>query len=164
DWPRDGMEARFSLRYNVAAALALGAVGLAAFEDASLGDPRVRAAFERVLLVAGGERGGDATRLRMRLRDGRVLEHATALRGGTAERDGHRLQPALGRRIAREVRRERAPGAVAGARRSCSRRLAATLLRGRRAGGDPGDLLNAMTDIGQPASSFLQLLAARVTG
>ena len=80
DWPRDGLEARFSVRYNVAAALALGAVDLAAFDEASLQDPRLRSAFDRVRLVDGGSCGSDATMLRIRTRDGRVLERATAMR------------------------------------------------------------------------------------
>jgi 2-methylcitrate dehydratase PrpD len=80
DWPRDGLEARFSVRYNVAAALAFGAVELAAFDEQSLRDPRLRSAFDRVRLVDGDPRGADATRLRVRTRDGRVLERATALR------------------------------------------------------------------------------------
>ena len=80
DWPRDGHEARFSVRYNVAAAFALGAVDLAAFDEASLRDPRLRSAFDRVRLVDGAARRPDATSLRVRTRDGRVLERVTAMR------------------------------------------------------------------------------------
>ena len=81
DWPRDGLEARFSVRYNVAAALAFGGVDLAAFDEGSLRDPRLRSAFDRVRLVDGGPASGDATMLRVRTRDGRVLERVTAMRG-----------------------------------------------------------------------------------
>jgi 2-methylcitrate dehydratase PrpD len=80
DWPRDGLEARFSVRYNVAAALAFGGVDLAAFDEGSLRDPRLRSAFDRVRLVDGGPGSGDATTLRVRTRDGRVLERATSMR------------------------------------------------------------------------------------
>jgi 2-methylcitrate dehydratase PrpD len=80
DWPRDGLEARFSIRYNVAAALAFGGVDLSAFEDARRRDPRLAAAFDRVRLVDGPPRPADATLLRVRTRDGRVLERATPMR------------------------------------------------------------------------------------
>ena len=80
DWPRDGMEARFSVRYGVAAALAFGRVDLAAFEDACRRDPRLAAAFDRVRLVDGPPRPDGATMLRVRTRDGRVLERATPMR------------------------------------------------------------------------------------
>ena len=79
DWPRDGMEARFSVRYNVAAALAFGGVGLDAFGETSRQDPRLRSAFERVRLVDGAPRS-DTTMVRIHTRDGRVLERGTALR------------------------------------------------------------------------------------
>ena len=81
DSPRDGFEARFSVRYAVAAALAFGRVDLAAFEDAARRDPRLTAAFDRVRLVDGLPRTDGATMLRVRTRDGRVLERATAMRG-----------------------------------------------------------------------------------
>jgi 2-methylcitrate dehydratase PrpD len=81
DWPRDGLEARFSIRFNVAAALVFGGVDLAAFDESSLRDPRLRSAFDRVRLVEGGARDSDATRLLVRTRDGRVLERSTAMRG-----------------------------------------------------------------------------------
>jgi len=80
DWPRDGMEARFSVRYGVAAALAFGRVDLAALEDDARRDPRLRAAFERVRLVDGPTRPAGTTMLRVSTRDGRVLERATAMR------------------------------------------------------------------------------------
>jgi 2-methylcitrate dehydratase PrpD len=80
DWPRDGLEARYSVRHNVAAAMAFGGVDLATFEDGALRDPRLRAAFERVRLVDGPPRPAGVTMLRVRTRDGRVLERETAMR------------------------------------------------------------------------------------
>src|SRR6185503_1512801 len=70
DWPRDGLEARFSVRYNVAAALAFGGVDLDAFGETSRQDPRLRSAFERVRLVDGAPRS-DTTMVRIHTRDGR---------------------------------------------------------------------------------------------
>jgi 2-methylcitrate dehydratase PrpD len=86
DWPRNGMEARFSVRYNVAAALAFGRVDLVAFDEAGRQDARLADAFARVRLVDGETRDGDATVVRIRTRDGRTLEKATTLRSvpGTA--------------------------------------------------------------------------------
>jgi 2-methylcitrate dehydratase PrpD len=81
DWPRDGHEARFSVRYGVAAALAFGRVDLTVFEDASRRDPHLTAAFGRVRLVDGPPRPDGATMLRVRTRGGRMLERATAMRG-----------------------------------------------------------------------------------
>ena len=86
DWPRNGLEARFSVRYNVAAALTFGRVDLVAFDEACRQDSRLADAFARVRLVNGQPRDGDATVVRIRTTDGRTLEKATALRNvaGTA--------------------------------------------------------------------------------
>lgn len=77
--PSTAFEAQFSLPYTVAAALRLGSVRLAAFEDTNLQDERVRSLMRRVQLSVDpaldasfpGQRGA---RVRVRLTDGASFE------------------------------------------------------------------------------------------
>jgi 2-methylcitrate dehydratase PrpD len=65
--PRAAIAAQFSLSWAVAAALAQGDLGPAAYTDAALADPRLRALEQRVILVedtaltAAGRRGATLT-------------------------------------------------------------------------------------------------------
>lgn len=53
--PRTGYEAQFSLAYTVVAALRLGSVRLAAFDDDNLHDPEITSVLERVHLTVDDE-------------------------------------------------------------------------------------------------------------
>ncbi|HEY3190230.1 MAG TPA: MmgE/PrpD family protein, partial [Solirubrobacteraceae bacterium] len=85
--PATGLEAKFSMEYCSAAALARGAVGLDAFETAALHDPEIRRLMTRVRMrvAADGTRAGTGSAhssVRVSLRDGRVLTRpATGARG-----------------------------------------------------------------------------------
>ncbi|HXJ82544.1 MAG TPA: MmgE/PrpD family protein [Candidatus Methylomirabilis sp.] len=88
--PANMLAAKFSIPYAVAASLVLKTAGVTAFQPAALGDPRISALARRVEVSADPEmspRGVDrpTARLRLFLRDGRVLEEATiAVRGDAA--------------------------------------------------------------------------------
>jgi 2-methylcitrate dehydratase PrpD len=85
--PATGLEAKFSMEYCSAAALARGAVGLDAFETAAVHDPEIRRLMTRVRMrvAADGTRAGTGSAhssVRVSLRDGRVLTRpATGARG-----------------------------------------------------------------------------------
>ena len=79
-WPRTGLEGKFSLAYNVAAAMVDGAVTMATFDDAHLAT--LDAARSKVRVVAAPELGRHEARIGVRAVDGRALErHHTSLRG-----------------------------------------------------------------------------------
>ena len=87
--PANMLAAKFSIPYAVAAALVTGAADIAAFEPAALGDPRIRALARRVDVSADPEmspRRADhpTARVRLTLRDGRVLEETTTVVRGDA--------------------------------------------------------------------------------
>lgn len=78
DRPASGLEAKFSLPFCVAAALATGHVGLDTFEAAALRDPAVAALMPRVTMRANPALDGigaplTQARIAVRLRDGRTL-------------------------------------------------------------------------------------------
>jgi len=82
--PRTGLDAKFSLEYAVAAALADGAVRLSGFEDAAVLRPDVQAFLPA---VSGEEAAGGLfprwAEVTLHLRDGRTLSRRQdALRGG----------------------------------------------------------------------------------
>ena len=87
--PTSMLAAKFSVPYAVAAHLVLGHAGVAAFEERALGDPRIRTLARRVEMIADPEmspRSADrvTARVRLSLRDGRVLEETAAMVRGDA--------------------------------------------------------------------------------
>lgn len=84
--PVTGLQAKFSLEYAVAAALADGAVRLASFDDAQVCREAVQAFFAR---VTGREEGKSLfprwVALRLTLDDGRVLERRVEKLRGSAD-------------------------------------------------------------------------------
>lgn len=85
--PTTGLQAKFSMQYAVAAALADGAVRLASFEDAAVRRPEVAAFMPRVRTHEASE-GGLLPRyaqIAMRLTDGRTLRHRVETQHGAAE-------------------------------------------------------------------------------
>lgn len=88
--PTTANEARFSLAYVVATALAHGSVRLAAYEPARLDDPVTRALMERISVAVDPELdaafpGQRAARVVIETRDGRLLEHLQPNRKGDPE-------------------------------------------------------------------------------
>lgn len=88
--PRDADQARFSLHYMVATALVHGSVRLAAFGPARLNDLATRALMARITPALDAEvhaafPGRRGARVRIHLRDGRVLEHLQTDRRGDPE-------------------------------------------------------------------------------
>nr|WP_314623125.1 MmgE/PrpD family protein [uncultured Noviherbaspirillum sp.] len=88
--PTTPAEARFSVKYTVASALCHGSVRLAAFEPARLADPATRALMTRIVLAVDPELdaafpGQRACRIRMQLRDGRMLTLLQPTRKGDPE-------------------------------------------------------------------------------
>ncbi|MDE3153768.1 MAG: MmgE/PrpD family protein [Acidobacteriota bacterium] len=78
DRPRTGLEAKFSMPFCGAAALADGAVTIESFEEDRLADPRLQQLLARVTMREDPELGRDAPALTqaavtVRLRDGREL-------------------------------------------------------------------------------------------
>ncbi len=87
--PESMLAAKFSIPYAVAATLVRGAADVAAFEPAALDDSRIRALSRRVEVSADPEmspRSSDypTARVRLTLRDGRVLEETTTVVRGDA--------------------------------------------------------------------------------
>lgn len=88
--PRTALEAKFSLQFCAAAAVAYGYVEVATFEDARRSDPEVTRLMPRVRMVVDDRLGRDApsltqARVSVALTDGRTL---------AAERNGARGYPA----------------------------------------------------------------------
>ncbi len=88
--PRDADQARFSLHYMVATALVHGSVRLAAFEPAQLNDAATRALMNRTTQALDPEvdaafPGRRGARIRIQLRDGRMLERLQPDRKGDPE-------------------------------------------------------------------------------
>jgi 2-methylcitrate dehydratase PrpD len=79
-WPRTGLEGKFSLAYNVAAALVDGTVTPATFADEHL--PTLAPARDKVRVVGAADLDKATAVITVRTSDGRVLEHRhTTLRG-----------------------------------------------------------------------------------
>ena len=76
--PRVGLEGKFSVFHSAAVAIIDGAAGEAQYSDAHVADPRVVALRERVVVVVDPALAEDAARVRIRLKDGRVLERFVA--------------------------------------------------------------------------------------
>ena len=82
--PEDELQAKFSALYNIAAALVDGEVGIDTFNREKIDHPMIRDAMSKVRLdvrakgeEGSGEPSGDGTPVKIRLKDGRVLEHTT---------------------------------------------------------------------------------------
>jgi len=79
-WPRTGLEGKFSLAYNVAAALVDGAVTMGTFDDGHLAT--LEPVRSRVRVVAAPDLGRNEARIEVRTMDGRTMvHHHTTLRG-----------------------------------------------------------------------------------
>jgi 2-methylcitrate dehydratase PrpD len=82
--PDDELKGKFSARYNVAAALVDGEVAIPTFSQEKIDDPQIQEAMGKVRnrVMAKAEEGlTDATQglpIRIKLKDGRVVEHRTA--------------------------------------------------------------------------------------
>lgn len=72
--PQDELQAKFSLPYCLATALTHRDVSFRAFDEKTLWDPAVRLVMKRVSLQTREEIGRIQTLVRVRTRDGRVLE------------------------------------------------------------------------------------------
>ena len=104
DRPTSGLEAKFSLHFCAAAALAHGRVGMDMFEPSGLRDPAVQRLIPRVTMRVDDALIGVSpplthARVRVTLSDGRTLERAVSGARGypdraasTAERDGKFLE------------------------------------------------------------------------
>lgn len=116
--PATPNEARFSLRFVVARALAHGSVRLAAFEQAGLDDPITRSLLKRVDVAVDPELdaafpGQRAARITIVMRNGQRFEHLQPNRKGDpeepltdAELEGKYLElvsPVIGERAARSL-------------------------------------------------------------
>ena len=72
--PRTGLEGKFSVYHSAAVAIVDGVVGTAQYSDARVADPAVIALRERVQAHVDAALSEDAAHVRIRLKDGRVLE------------------------------------------------------------------------------------------
>jgi 2-methylcitrate dehydratase PrpD len=84
--PRTGLEGKFSVFHSAAVALIDGAGGEAQYSDARVVDPRVVALRDRVTAVVDSSLAEDAASVRVRLRDGRVVERRVEHALGSIER------------------------------------------------------------------------------
>ena len=81
--PEDELKGKFSVLYNAAAALVDGQVAVDTFTPEKIQDPRIQETMTKVNLNVqsrwdeGSSEVKGATPVRIRLKDGRVLEHAT---------------------------------------------------------------------------------------
>ncbi len=81
--PEDELKGKFSVLYNAAAALVYGEVGVDTFTPEKIQDSRIQETMTKVNLNVrsrwdqGSAEVKGATPVRIRLKDGRVLEHAT---------------------------------------------------------------------------------------
>lgn len=73
DWPKDHYEAKFCLRFSLAATLAWGPPTLDTYTDEILGRPELLQAREKTIVVADGAGQRDTCELEIALRDGRTL-------------------------------------------------------------------------------------------
>ena len=83
DWPENEHQARFSIRFNLAAALVDGKVGPDTFSPEKIKDPRIQEAMGKVHInvqtqwEAGGGDSMAPVPVRVNLKDGRRLERLT---------------------------------------------------------------------------------------
>jgi 2-methylcitrate dehydratase PrpD len=76
--PRVGLEGKFSVFHSAAVALIDGAAGEAQYSDARVTDPRVVTLRDRVVAVVDPTLAEDAAHVRIRLKDGRMVERFVA--------------------------------------------------------------------------------------
>ncbi len=81
--PRTGLEAKFSATYCAALALTRGEAGESEFTDATAADPGLRELASRIRPVADPSLSIPEARMRVRLRDGRVLDEVVRAARGT---------------------------------------------------------------------------------
>jgi 2-methylcitrate dehydratase PrpD len=81
--PRSGLEAKFSAAYCAALALTRGEAGESEFTDAMASDPGLLGLASRVRALADPALGIPEARMRVRLRDGRVLDEVVRAARGT---------------------------------------------------------------------------------
>ncbi len=84
--PRTGLEGKFSVYHSCAVAITDGAAGQLQYSDARVADPIVVALRERVAAEVDPNLSEDAAHVRIRLKDGRVLERHVAHALGSRER------------------------------------------------------------------------------
>jgi 2-methylcitrate dehydratase PrpD len=90
--PRSGLEAKFSAAYCAALALTRGEAGEAEFTDATAPDPALVGLASRIRPVADPALGIPEARMRVRLRDGRVLDEVVRAARGTPGRPVSRAE------------------------------------------------------------------------
>ena len=84
DEPDDELKGKFSAKYNVAAALVDGEIGIGTFSQAKIDDPKIQESMGKVRnrVMAKAEEGltdlSQGLPIRITLKDGRVIEHTTA--------------------------------------------------------------------------------------
>jgi 2-methylcitrate dehydratase PrpD len=83
--PKTDLEAKFSISFCAAIALLRGDAGEAEFNAAAIHDPDVARVMARVAAQADPSMTMGAAHMRVRLRDGGVLEHHVSAARGTAE-------------------------------------------------------------------------------
>jgi 2-methylcitrate dehydratase PrpD len=83
--PRTGLEGKFSVYYAAAIGIVAGRAGEAQFSDAQVRDPVVTALRDRVETSVDPSVGQDQARVKIRLKDGRVLERFVEHAVGSVE-------------------------------------------------------------------------------
>ncbi|MFQ6030276.1 MAG: MmgE/PrpD family protein, partial [Dehalococcoidia bacterium] len=82
--PDDELKGKFSAKYNVAAALVDGEIGIGTFSEEKINDPEIKEAMEKVntRVFSKWEEGSSeifgGVPVRITLKDGRVIEHVTS--------------------------------------------------------------------------------------
>jgi 2-methylcitrate dehydratase PrpD len=112
--PATGLQAKFSLAFCAALALARGEAGEAEFTESSARDATLGRLAARVRLAADQDLAPNEARMTVRLADGRVLEHHVKAARGTAENPLSReeVEDKFRRLAGRVLSRERVEGLV----------------------------------------------------
>lgn len=84
--PLTGLEGKFSVQHVAAAAIVFGGIGEAQFSDSSVLDPRVIAVRERITVTVNEKLSRTQANVRIRLGNGREIEHHVAHALGTTGR------------------------------------------------------------------------------
>jgi len=110
--PRDELQAKFSLPYCLATAIINRDVSYRAFDDKTLFDPTIRSTMARVSLETRPEIGRIQTLIRVRTRDGKVLERMGLRKSLDAQAVLEKYR-GLVKGVISEERAERIPSAIA---------------------------------------------------